>query len=562
MSERNKKDKDKTGILNRIGNTGKKAGKALATAGEAASRRLGKSKNKNIEIEAADETEKKPSDFFDPWHKEEPVQAEEEAKEDEAEAGEADENEEVIEKIEVTPEPEQAEIDEAKAGKGWFNAKKKRIAWAAGILGILILGSAGAYAAVADETTFAKNVIVNNVDVSGMNVDEASAAFNANLNDWQIECDDEGENNVHTSFMYSNAGGIDRLIKFSHLDPRGKLGSGKKTYKLGLDTTAGIEETAATLGNIYPLAEGETMTQDAHIDYDNMSIVDAVQGSNIDWKMLAEAISAQRKTSPTKSTYKFAKEDFVDVPDVVAEDLADELEFAKEYLAKGLDVELPSGEVVHANARQLSKVILYDESGADYSKEGATELAEELARSYRSDIVKVMTQEGERSLYNYALAGAIDVEKSADSILEAAKKGEKGKLFADDTKTTTVGDHVEVSISTQTVYLVQNGEVTLASPVVTGTFGHETPKGVYKLAWKASPATLKGKNDDGTDYSEPVSFWMPFNGGIGLHDAPWRAAFGGSIYRGNGSHGCVNLPYNTARRIYNAVSSGYIIMVY
>ena len=46
---------------------------------------------------------------------------------------------------------------------------------------------------------------------------------------------------------------------------------------------------------------------------------------------------------------------------------------------------------------------------------------------------------------------------------------------------------------------------------------------------------------------------MPFNGGIGLHDASWRSSFGGSIYKTNGSHGCVNMPYSVAEAIYNNI---------
>ena len=78
--------------------------------------------------------------------------------------------------------------------------------------------------------------------------------------------------------------------------------------------------------------------------------------------------------------------------------------------------------------------------------------------------------------------------------------------------------------------------------------GYSTPSGVYRLDWKAKDFVLRG---DG--YAAPVSFWMPFNGGIGLHDASWRSSFGGSIYKTNGSHGCVNMPYSVAEAIYNNI---------
>ena len=34
----------------------------------------------------------------------------------------------------------------------------------------------------------------------------------------------------------------------------------------------------------------------------------------------------------------------------------------------------------------------------------------------------------------------------------------------------------------------------------------------------------------GDNYVTPVKYWMPFNGGIGLHDAVWQSAFGGERY--------------------------------
>ena len=55
---------------------------------------------------------------------------------------------------------------------------------------------------------------------------------------------------------------------------------------------------------------------------------------------------------------------------------------------------------------------------------------------------------------------------------------------------------------------------------------------------------------------------MPFNGGIGLHDASWRNSFGGDIYINNGSHGCINLPLEAAEKLYNIINSEMPIIVY
>ena len=49
--------------------------------------------------------------------------------------------------------------------------------------------------------------------------------------------------------------------------------------------------------------------------------------------------------------------------------------------------------------------------------------------------------------------------------------------------------------------------------------------------------------------------------GNGMHDASWRGSFGGSIYKYNGSHGCVNMPTGSARKLYNKVSVGTKVII-
>lgn len=40
-----------------------------------------------------------------------------------------------------------------------------------------------------------------------------------------------------------------------------------------------------------------------------------------------------------------------------------------------------------------------------------------------------------------------------------------------------------------------------------------------------------------------VDFFAAFHNIPGFHNAPWRNQFGGSIWKANGSHGCVNMSY-------------------
>lgn len=124
-----------------------------------------------------------------------------------------------------------------------------------------------------------------------------------------------------------------------------------------------------------------------------------------------------------------------------------------------------------------------------------------------------------------------------------------------------VGDtYAEVDLSNQKAYFIKNGEVVLSSDVVTGNpnRGNATPQGTYTLSYKTRNAVLRGeKRPDGTySYESPVAYWMPFNGGIGFHDAPWQSSFGGSRYKSHGSHGCINMPTEKAKQMYNLISDG------
>lgn len=119
--------------------------------------------------------------------------------------------------------------------------------------------------------------------------------------------------------------------------------------------------------------------------------------------------------------------------------------------------------------------------------------------------------------------------------------------------------YLEISISAQHAWFYKNGTLIAHGNIVTGDVenGTTTPTGIYRLKYKDKDATLRGQ-----DYESDVSYWMPFNGDVGFHDAPWRSKFGGDIYLTNGSHGCVNAPYSLAQAVFNNISAGNAVIVY
>ncbi len=119
--------------------------------------------------------------------------------------------------------------------------------------------------------------------------------------------------------------------------------------------------------------------------------------------------------------------------------------------------------------------------------------------------------------------------------------------------------YVEVSIENQRVWMYVDGVCIVDTPVVTGNAsnGNDTRKGIFSLTYKTRNATLRGAG-----YASFVYYWMPFDGGIGLHDATWRSSFGGKIYKTNGSHGCVNMPLEAAKTVYENLKSNMPIIVW
>ncbi len=137
--------------------------------------------------------------------------------------------------------------------------------------------------------------------------------------------------------------------------------------------------------------------------------------------------------------------------------------------------------------------------------------------------------------------------------------------YQDSPDTQLGGDYVEVDIDAQEVYVYQNYECVYSTSTVTGTESTSpTPSGIYSIYYRERNASLTGTmKEDGTpSYVSQVSYWMAFHGNYGLHDATWRDSFGGGIYKYSGSHGCVNLPVNAAKTIWNLTDYGTPVVVF
>lgn len=160
----------------------------------------------------------------------------------------------------------------------------------------------------------------------------------------------------------------------------------------------------------------------------------------------------------------------------------------------------------------------------------------------------------------------INKSKEIEALTEAIKQGQtitKKPAYSQTALSYGSNDigntYVEIDLTKQHMWFYKNGILIAQGDVVTGNVskGHTTPPGIYRLKYKQRNAILRGP-----DYASPVTFWMPFNGGIGIHDASWRSKFGGNIYKTNGSHGCINSPYNLAKSIFENIQPGTPVICY
>ena len=118
--------------------------------------------------------------------------------------------------------------------------------------------------------------------------------------------------------------------------------------------------------------------------------------------------------------------------------------------------------------------------------------------------------------------------------------------------------YVIVDKSKQQLYLYNNDELLYTTPVTTGKDSTPSDTGLFKIYSKETDRYLT----DRKTYNAHVNYWMPYNGGEGLHDAAWRSVFGTESYHYGGSHGCINIPPKITETIFDNVKVGTKVLVH
>ena len=124
-----------------------------------------------------------------------------------------------------------------------------------------------------------------------------------------------------------------------------------------------------------------------------------------------------------------------------------------------------------------------------------------------------------------------------------------------------VAKRIIVSISLQHLWACAGNTLFLDTAVTTGasalTNVHDaTPTGTMHVNGKVRNTVLAGRDVNGS-WNDPVTYWMPFSGGDGFHDAPWQTfPLGSPLYTTQGSHGCVHVALASLATLFDWTSVG------
>lgn len=424
------------------------------------------------------------------------------------------------------------------------------------------------------------NTSINGVDCSGQTVEDAHTSLTLawNRHDFVVIADgSEAGMLTNLHFEYHPSKILDKALTRSCIHPALTwLMKELDPYRTDLKIAKVNDEFPQQLKFLGFIDTGSTKeTKNAYIDMSdtNLPIVPEVYGSNIDQPKLLQAILAQIE----KGFFEISIEtpDYYVAPTVLANDpdlLAKQALYRK-YLTFqitydfGYYHEVLSPQVLADLLRyDQDEVVVDEQKAADFIRKMATKYdSANFTRTFYNEYGAKVTVFGGN--YGYLL----DQDAEIQWLIQALHHGDtltrtpKYKATARSQSSSRYGSsYVEIDLTRQHVWIYKDGALVLSTPVVTGNVakGTPTPAGSYHIYYMQEDRVLRGKDWDGSTYETPVSYWMAFNRAIGLHDAPWRSSFGGTIYKTHGSHGCINMPPRLAKTAYSLLYIGYPVFVH
>ena len=439
---------------------------------------------------------------------------------------------------------------------------------------------------------FGPNTYINDLNVSGKTLSQTVELFENSIgfSELVITKQDDTTVNIPISefdFKYDTE---QKLEEIYNKTDRSKWYKGFfEDVKYRLKSQATFDETK--LVKALKTADwGEIKNQNAKIiRTDNgFEIQPEVQGDKIDFEKLKEYVLAQVENQVME--VNAADSGCYIEPTVKSEDLTEKLArfeqaynqkitFNFDYTTETLTGDELADMVVIGKNNEFSvdsdKVMEYVEKLAEkydtYGKE------RKFKATLQGDIVVPTSDDAKYGWW-------IDQQQTCDLIVDLIKKGEdadkidpiyyvggRGYVFTGRKEARSADDdigntYIEVDLTAQHLWYYADGKLKYECDIVSGqtsSAARTTLPGVYKVWHKLRDYKMKGSNEDGEEWESECSYWTRVAiVGVGLHDAQWRGYFGGEIYKYNGSHGCINMPLEGAKYVYENVEMDTPVVMY
>lgn len=432
---------------------------------------------------------------------------------------------------------------------------------------------------------FDRNTTVNGVDVSGLSVNAAAEKMASESKNYSLLITGDGgvQDEIRDSLLQvkvTDPSGLKKAMRKQN--PFTWITDGFRKKKITANISASfdedrLKEDIAALSILQednmeePVDATLTETDDGHYQIEKETI-----GSKFDVDeasdLIADAVGNYQRSVNISASQQH--------PQVysTSKNLADRMKQWNAYLeSAGISYNFPA-KTVTLESSDLAKLLSDDGENVTVSYAKVADLMANWRETYDTynNSFKFKTESGEtiKTWYEGDYGYELDEEGTAKDLIANIKAGDKSnhdpKWYHEGRSMDNMGlgdTYVEVSIEDQHLWVHKDGEVVVDTDVVTGNpnpddkgRNRETYKGCYAIKGKYEKVTLGSLDVQG--YASPVNYWVPFNGGEGLHDAPWRDEFGGTIYQNNGSHGCVNCPEDMMGKIYANVEKGEAVIIY
>lgn len=438
------------------------------------------------------------------------------------------------------------------------------------------------------QSHFLPNTEINGIDCSGMTALEAAALLDEQIQEYSLEV-------IGRDYATGEAGAVlgrivSQDIQLAFVDMLGAAGEvlAEQEWLLWIRALGNIHYGHSLVqGVMYDDAMLESTVegwdacqtknmlkaQDAYIGgysetLQGYEVIPETLGTELDVKqvisLVADAILMKETTLDLEDF------DLYGVASVLQDDssLTAPVETANRWLGTKITYDWNGNEVV-LDVNTIRDWVTIEDGEAILDEDAVKDFVKEQSRSYDTYGKKksfVTTLGVEMKLNSPSYGWKTNTADETEELIQLIREGSEGTrepLYSYQGMikgTEDIGDsYVEADLTNQHLYLYIDGEVVLETDFVSGKVsnGNATPAGIYGITYKTRNAILKGR-----DYATPVSYWMPFYGNYGMHDANWRGAFGGDIYITNGSHGCINLPPKMAAQIYDYMFKGFPVICY